>query len=162
LCGLPRAGLRPAGILLEVEVGATASPPGVRMGLCWYGEHSDVEGEIENGDEIVLVDDLATMFDSKLVALIQLKREVSRRRLANVNCTNVVALFARDQGAKEAASQQEINLYCLIPFLSEGLPRLRVYMTDREYEIVERSAKFSGSGFAICSTQRVTGRKDIH
>jgi orotate phosphoribosyltransferase len=145
LIGIAMAGIPIAvatSLAISMPCAMTRKLPGVRTlgdmrdAKLEYGEHSDIEGAIETGDEIVLLDDLVTKFDSKLVALEQLRREVRRRHLANVNCTNVVVLFDREQGAKEAALREGINLYCLIPFLSEGLPKLKTYMAEREYEII--------------------------
>jgi orotate phosphoribosyltransferase len=102
-----------------------------------YGEHSMVEGELKSGDTLVLIDDLVTKFDSKLIALKQLEYEIRRRSLENVTCRDVVVIFDREQGAKEAAFKAGINLYSLIPFKSSGLNWLADMMDKRESEVIK-------------------------
>lgn len=107
-----------------------------------YGEHSLVEGEISDGDVIALVDDLVSRFDSKLLALEQLKYEVKRRekqrgKKLNVTCKDVAVLFDREQGAAERARSLGMNLHSIIPFKSKGIDWLRNKMTEEERRVIE-------------------------
>lgn len=108
-----------------------------------YGEHSMVEGELKSGDRLVLIDDLVTKFDSKLIALKQVKHEIHRRSLDDVTCCDVLVIFDREQGAKDAAQKAGINLYSLIPFRSLGLDWLSDVMDKREIDVVREYLKDS-------------------
>jgi orotate phosphoribosyltransferase len=139
-------GLAMAGIPLAVSTSLAINLPcamtrkieGLRSptDVASYGEHNNVEGELVEGDDVVLIDDLVTTMGSKRVGMVQLQAEVKRRGLANVRCNTVVVLFDREQGAREAAQAEGINLYSVIPFLSEGLPTLKSQMAAREYEVI--------------------------
>lgn len=107
-----------------------------------YGEHSLMEGEINNGDNIAIVDDLVTKFDTKLIAIEQVRYEVRRRERQtgekiNFQCKDVIVLFDREQGAQERAEELGINLYSIIPFKSKGLSWLRDKISDMEYKIMK-------------------------
>ena len=101
-----------------------------------YGEHSMVEGVLSDGDTVGIVDDLVTKFDTKMLAIKQLELEIKLRGLENVVCSEVIVLLDREQGAKEIAKEQGINLHSLIPFMSKGLKWLKEVFTDQEYEII--------------------------
>jgi orotate phosphoribosyltransferase len=106
-----------------------------------YGEHSLVEGELKDGDVIAIVDDLVTKFDTKILAIEQIKHEVKRRekqtrRRLNVTCESVVVIIDREQGAAEVAKNVGIGLYSLIPFKSKGLWWLKGKMTEEEYKVI--------------------------
>lgn len=98
-----------------------------------YGEHTLVEGEFETGDRIAVIDDLATKFDSKLVAIEQINHEAKKRGL-KVECSDVVVLLDREQGAAEVASQHGISFHSLIPFKSKGIGWLE--LSEIEYEVI--------------------------
>ncbi|MBE0516335.1 MAG: hypothetical protein IBX41_02935 [Methanophagales archaeon] len=101
-----------------------------------YGEHSMIEGILENGDTVGMVDDLVTKFDSKVVALKQLEFELKIRGLRNVKCSDVIVVLDREQGAKEIAQEQGIELHSLIPFMSKGVTWLRDVFAEREYAVI--------------------------
>ncbi len=101
-----------------------------------YGEHALVEGEMCQGDKLVLIDDLVTQFDSKLIAAAQLQREAERRDVGGIQCRDVAVVFDREQGAAEAAAQHGMRLHALIPFRTKGLDWLRGEMADREVEVI--------------------------
>ncbi|MFH0957648.1 MAG: hypothetical protein V1897_03000 [Pseudomonadota bacterium] len=102
-----------------------------------YGEHSLVEGEIEDGDHLALVDDLVTRFDSKLIAFEQIKHEAGVRGLRRVFCKTVVVILDREQGAKETAQSAGFNIVSLIPFKSLGLDLLKGAMHDSEWRVIK-------------------------
>jgi uridine monophosphate synthetase len=101
-----------------------------------YGEHSLVEGELAPGDRVALVDDLVTRFDSKEIALEQVKHEVKKRDLADVDCRTVMVVLDREQGGLDAAREKGVNLLSLIPFRSVGLPLLKEVMDRQEWELI--------------------------
>jgi len=102
-----------------------------------YGEHSIIEGELANGDVVAIVDDLVTRFDSKLIAIHQLERELKLRKLKEVESSTVIVLLDREQGAKDVAMANGIKLHSLIPFTTKGLDWLKDVLTDEEYEIIK-------------------------
>jgi len=109
-----------------------------------YGDHKLIEGDIENNDKIVIIDDLVTKFTSKILALEQLKY-VANKRKVNISCKDFVVLLDREQGAKEKANDLGYNLYSLIPFKSK-LHWLESKFNTQEYSIIrdyfEDNSKF--------------------
>lgn len=101
-----------------------------------YGEHSMIEGVLEDGDTVGIVDDLVTKFDSKVLALQQLDFETNMRELKGVTCSDVIVVLDREQGAKEIAKEHGITLHCLIPFMTKGVAWLKDVLADREYEVI--------------------------
>ena len=95
-----------------------------------------LEGELTSGDNIALVDDLVTRFDSKLLALEQVKYQVQKRGLRNVECRTVLVVLDREQGGQEAAQKEQIKLLSLIPFRTVGLPLLESVMAKTEWETI--------------------------
>ena len=100
------------------------------------GEHALVEGELKEGDIFVAVDDLVTKFDSKVIAIEQLKKEAERRK-CSITCNDVAVLVDREQGGKEAAKNFGIKLHALIPFKQKGIEWLRDYLSPLEYEVIK-------------------------
>jgi len=99
-----------------------------------YGEHSLVEGEMEEGDKFIAVDDIVTKFDSKLIAIKQLEMEAERRG-KKVECNHVAVVIDRQQGAEEIAGQHGIELHSLIKF-RDAMKWLRGEMEESEYETI--------------------------
>ncbi len=129
------AGGYPCGMTRKLE--GIRSVEELKKKISSYGEHSMIEGELRSGDRIVLVDDLVTRFDSKLIAQKQVEYEIKRRGLNDVKCEDVVVIFDREQGAKEAATKAGINLYSLIPFRSNGIVWLQDVMESKEVEVIK-------------------------
>jgi len=109
-----------------------------------YGEHSMIEGILDDDDTIGLIDDLVTKFGSKAIALKQLEFEVKERGLKDVSCADIIVVLDREQGAEEIAKKNRINLHSLIPFASKGLPWLKDVFADREYEVIVDYLRNSG------------------
>lgn len=109
-----------------------------------YGEHSLIEGDFEDNDIIIIVDDLVTSLDSALDGKKQLVYEAKKRK-KNVSCNEIVVLIDREQGADIRAKNEKINLYSLIKFKS-NLSWLKDKFADIEYQIIkeyfEDSSKF--------------------
>ncbi len=100
-----------------------------------YGEHSLIEGDISNGDNILIIDDLVTKFDSKLVTQKQIYYEAKKRGV-DVNCNEVAVLLDREQGASDIAEKNGMKLHSLIRFKSEGIDLLKGKISDLEYNII--------------------------
>lgn len=134
--GISLVGGIPAGFTRKMD--NVKSVESLREAISSYGEHALLEGEIASGDRIALVDDLVTRFDSKLVALEQVRYEVQRRGIHDVQCDCVAVVLDREQGGQDAAREAGIRLLSLIPFKSIGLPLLKGVMHKTEWEIVSR------------------------
>jgi orotate phosphoribosyltransferase len=134
--GMAIAGGIPAGFTRKME--NVKSVDEFRAAITAYGEHNLLEGELTSGDQIALVDDLVTRFDSKLVALEQVRYETDRRGLTDVECSTVIVVLDREQGGQEAAREAGIDLLSLIAFKTRGLPLLRDVMQPKEWDVVTR------------------------
>lgn len=134
--GMALAGGIPAGFTRKIE--NVKSAEAFREAIASYGEHSMLEGELAAGDRVALVDDLVTRFDSKVVALEQVRYEIEKRRLGDVQCHTVAVVLDREQGGQEAADNAGIRLLSLIPFKTVGLPLLEGVMHPAEWEAITR------------------------
>ncbi len=110
--------------------------------LSQYGEHSLMEGILEDNDNLVFIDDLVTKFDSKAIALEQVKYEIKRReketaKKINITCKHVAVLLDREQGAAEKARSLGITMHHLIPFKSKGITWLKERITSEEYGVIK-------------------------
>ena len=101
-----------------------------------YGQHSLMEGEVEDGDTICLIDDLVTGMESKLVGRAQVLTEVKKRGISDVTVDDIAVIVDRQQGAQQRANELNIRLHSLIDLVDEGLPSIRDAMTEEEYKIV--------------------------
>lgn len=100
-----------------------------------YGEPKLVEGKLQNKDNLVIVDDLVTSFNSKLIAKKLIDYETARRQIT-VTCDKVAVLFDREQGAAANAQHYGMDLFSLIPFHTKGMDWLKDKMSPKEYEVI--------------------------
>jgi orotate phosphoribosyltransferase len=101
-----------------------------------YGQHSLLEGVVEEGDVLCIVDDLVTGMESKLIARAQIHAEIERREVKDVICDDVAVVLDRQQGAKKRAKEAGIRLHALVDFVDEGLSLLRDSMDSEEYKLI--------------------------
>jgi uridine monophosphate synthetase len=101
-----------------------------------YGQHSLMEGEVQDGDVLCLVDDLVTGMESKLVGRSQVLAELKKREVSNVSVDDIAVIVDRQQGARKRAKELNIRLHSLIDLVDEGLPSIRDAMSEDEYKIV--------------------------
>jgi len=101
-----------------------------------YGQHQLVEGVIEDGDVLCLVDDLVTGMDSKIVARNQVQSELKQRGVKNVQCEDVAVLVDRQQGAAQKAKELGLRLHSVIKLVDDGLPLIKDMMSKTEYETI--------------------------
>jgi len=101
-----------------------------------YGQHSLMEGEVQDGDTFCLIDDLVTGMESKLVGRAQVLAELKKREISNVSVDDIAVIVDRQQGAQERAKDLNIRLHSLIDLVDEGLPAIRNSMSEEEYRIV--------------------------
>jgi orotate phosphoribosyltransferase len=106
-----------------------------------YGQHSIVEGILEDGDSLCLVDDLVTSMNSKLIARSQVLAEVKKRGLRAVKCDDVAVVLDRQQGAEKISKESGLSLHSLIGLIGEGLPLLEPLMESDEYELISKYLK---------------------
>ncbi len=144
IIGIATAGIPiAAGIGYEygIPVGYTRKLEGVRRPedlerkISEYGAHRLVEGVMEDGDKLGLVDDLITTAGSKLVARAQVLYEAEKRRV-EIECNKVFVVVDREQGGREALEEQGIELYALIPF-KQSLRYLEGYMDEVEFAVIK-------------------------
>ncbi len=142
IVGIAHAGV-PIATAISLESGIPAchtrkilgirSEEELRDAISKYGQHALLEGVIEDGDVLCIVDDLVTGMTSKLVARDQVLSEVERRGVSNVRCDDIAVIIDRQQGATELADKKGLRLHSLIRFIDEGLPLLKDDMLDEEY-----------------------------
>lgn len=101
-----------------------------------YGKHSLLEGRLNDGDQIVLVDDLVSYFTSKLQGIKLIEYESQRRSLKNIKVQDVLVLLDREQGGVEEAKKLGVKLHSLIPFKSKGIDWLKEDFSSTEYNIL--------------------------
>jgi orotate phosphoribosyltransferase len=101
-----------------------------------YGQHSLIEGEIEDGDTLCLVDDLVTGMESKVVARNQVLEELKKRGLQGCSCDHIAVVIDRHQGAIVRARELNLHLHVLVDLVEEGLPMLRNEMSEEEYLVI--------------------------
>jgi uridine monophosphate synthetase len=101
-----------------------------------YGQHSLMEGEVEDGDVLCLIDDLVTGMESKLVGRAQVLAELKKREISNVSVDDIAVIVDRQQGARERAKDLNIRLHSLVDLIDEGLPSIKDAMAEEEYRIV--------------------------
>lgn len=101
-----------------------------------YGQHSLVEGVIEDDDSLCIIDDLVTGLESKLVARRQVLFEVEKRSLNGVTCDNIAVIIDRQQGAFQKAQDEGLGLHALIRLIDEGLPMLKDIIPPEEFSLI--------------------------
>lgn len=101
-----------------------------------YGQHALLEGEVQEGDAICLVDDLVTGMESKLVARGQVVAELEKRGISDFSVDDITVIVDRNQGAAQRARQLNIKLHPLINLVDEGLPMIEDLMSPEEFKMV--------------------------
>lgn len=102
-----------------------------------YGGHRLVEGDFFPGDRIVIFDDVVSHFDSKEIAIEQLRMELSSRKINNVEVDAVVVLIDRGTEARERALAAGTRLERLVVLGEDCELMLKGIATDREIEVIQ-------------------------
>ena len=104
----------------------------------FYGTQVEVEGVFQEGEQVVLIDDLATTGGSKFEA-------IEKLRSVGLMVHDVVVLIDRESGAAEDLSESGYHLHAIFTlsqllqiWLSEGL------ITDQQVERVENFLQEAG------------------
>ena len=100
-----------------------------------HGQHALVEGTIDEGDRLIMIDDLVTRFDSKLLAMGQINGELKKRNI-NATMKDIVVLIDREQGAGKKATDLGFGLHSFIRFRTEGIELLKGSISDIEYSTI--------------------------
>jgi len=107
-------------------------------GFKTHGITRYLDGEIRNGDQIGIVDDLITTADSKLEARDLIMLEAKKRNV-KVNILGVYVVIDREQGGKEALEKEGIKLYSLatITEIAERLYKNGVLPAEKYRTIIQ-------------------------
>jgi orotate phosphoribosyltransferase len=135
LVGIAFAGV-PIATAISLESGLPACHTRKKRALAEYGQHALIEGIINDGDNLCIVDDLVTGLETKLVARAQIMAELEKREITDVTCDDIAVVVDRQQGAGEKAKLAGLRLHSLIRFVDEGLPIIKDLMEPEEYEMV--------------------------
>ena len=114
------AGAETAGIPLAAAISLKTKMPMiyVRKRPKGYGMNKLIEGELENGKKVVLVDDMATNAFSKV-------NFIQGIRQAGGIVNDVVIVLDREQGGADALAKEDVKLHSLIT-----LKEMLNYMKD--------------------------------
>lgn len=99
-----------------------------------HGQHALIEGEIESGNILAIIDDVVTTFGNMLLAEGQVEQEIKMRMLTDVTAKDFITLVDREQGGAERAKHLGFNLSSFIPFASKGLNWLKIELAEVEYK----------------------------
>ncbi len=106
ITGLPYAAL-PLATLISQKGGWPMIYP--RKEIKEYGTKASIEGDYQSGEQIVIIDDLATTGGSKFEA-------IDKLREAGLVVKDVVVLIDRQSGAAEALAEQGYQLHAVLQF----------------------------------------------
>lgn len=135
-------GVAYAGIPLVTAVSIASGIPScyTRKEIKEYGISNLIEGEIKDGENIVVVDDLITDGQSKLETMEKIKDAG-----VNFNINGIVVLLDREQGGKEILNKHGIPLFSIMS-ITEVASWLneKGLITDASYKsIVEYTKNYS-------------------
>ena len=118
-------GVAYAGIPLAVAITLETGIPScyTRKEIKTHGISRFIEGRIEHGDILVIVDDLVTTGESKLEAREAVKKESEKRKIA-VEIKGITCLFDREEGGVEFLSKEGLDFFTLFT-ISETVQILR-------------------------------------
>lgn len=108
LAALPYAAL-PIATTISLQMGVPMVYP--RKEVKEYGTQAEIEGHFNEGDRVVIIDDLATTGESKLEAIQKL---VS----AGLRIAGVVVLIDRQSGAAESMARAGLEMYSIFALTS--------------------------------------------
>jgi adenine/guanine phosphoribosyltransferase-like PRPP-binding protein len=83
----------------------------LKIKLKEYGDHDVIEGDLIDGDNIVIVDDLITDGGSKLIAK-ELIEYAKKEKKISITCKNVAVVIDREQGGCRGAKGSRTGCTC--------------------------------------------------
>ncbi|MFX0196053.1 MAG: orotate phosphoribosyltransferase [Candidatus Hodarchaeota archaeon] len=131
-------GVAYAGIPLVVAITLETGIPScyTRKEIKTHGISRFIEGQIEHGDTLVIVDDLVTTGESKLEARETIQKESKKRKIA-VEIKGVTCLFDREEGGIKFLAKEGLD--CFAQFtISEAVKMLhkKNLLQEKEYHAV--------------------------
>lgn len=133
-------GVAMAGIPIAVAASLSSGIPAAytrKVGNEGYGEHAAIEGELVDDDEVIVIDDVVTRFDSKREAIDQVMHEAARLGV-DVRCRTVCVVVNRLQLSRGELKNQGVDLYSLVDFTLDSLPDLKSNFHQIEYDVISR------------------------
>ncbi len=103
-----------------------------------YGGHSLVEGDFNDGDRVILFDDVVSRFDSKATAMRQLQMELARRGVQGVEVEAVLVLLDRGRHGVREAQRAGVQLSSLIALGTGAIEMLRGTADDVAIDTIQR------------------------
>jgi|ADurb_Cas_03_Slu_FD_contig_123_38350_length_1948_multi_3_in_1_out_1_2 orotate phosphoribosyltransferase len=100
-----------------------------------YGEHSFLEGHLEDGDDLILIDDLITSGESKLIAKEIVEYE-ARKQGKEVRVGTVAVVVDREQGGTGRLAKHGLRVRSLVPFASKGISWLEDRLGEGEFALI--------------------------
>lgn len=101
-----------------------------------YGEHSLIEGDLQDRDVVAVIDDVVTRFDSKLEAIEQLQQEADRVGI-KISCHDVCVVVNRLQTQVPSG----IRLHSLVQLTPDKVDTLKPFLLPPEYEVIDQYLK---------------------
>jgi orotate phosphoribosyltransferase len=139
-------GVAMAGIPIAVATSLSSGIPAAytrKVNSEDYGEHSAIEGELEERDEIVVVDDVVTRFDSKREAIEQTLTEAARLGI-NLQCRTVCVVVNRLQLSEAELKAHGVRLHALVDFTADRLDELKLVLADVEFNVLAQYLRDPG------------------
>jgi len=131
-------GVAYAGIPLAVAITLETGIPScyTRKEIKTHGISRFIEGRIEHGDILVIVDDLVTTGESKLEAREAIQKECEKRKIT-VEIKGITCLFDREEGGLEFLAKEGLDFYALYT-ISEAVKILLMknLLQEEEYRAV--------------------------
>jgi len=138
LAAIPYAAL-PIGTAVSLEMKVPLVYP--RKEIKGHGTQKAIEGHFEEGDRVVVLDDLITTGGSKLAAIAPLEE-------AGLKVEDVVVLVDRDQGGSEDLAEHGYRLHAVLRLkqMLEILAEHRRISQDQRDEVLTFLTKGSNDG----------------
>lgn len=105
-----------------------------------YGEPTVVEGAMSDGDHIMLVDDLITDGETKLIAKKLVEYQAKINKIA-ITCNDVAVVVDREQGGGEELTRNGLRLHSLIRFKSDALEGLSKKIGQKNADVIQEYLK---------------------
>ncbi len=104
-------------------------------GLKTHGIARYVDGDMRDGDNIGLVDDLITDAESKKEARDLVKLDAKRRKI-DVSISGVYVFLDREQGGEEALQREKIQLHSATTIREAVKSLIEFGLTEKEYNMI--------------------------
>jgi len=133
IVGVAYAGI-PLAVAITIETGIPSCY--TRKEIKTHGISRFIEGRIEHGDTLVIVDDLVTTGESKLEAKEAIQKESEKRKIA-VEIKGITCLFDREEGGVEFLAKEGLD-FCALFTISEAVLILhkKNLLQEKEYRAV--------------------------